>query len=59
MEKCGAAEGHLVVMDRRTGAKERRRSEAAEDRREGEGGGGAEGSVEPRHDERGVAIWML
>ena len=50
MEKCGAAEGHLVVIDRRSSAKERRR---------GEGGGGPEGSVEPRHDERGVAIWML
>ncbi len=50
MEKCGAAEGHLVVIDRRSGAKERRA---------GEGGGGAEGSVEPRQDARGVAIWML
>ena len=59
MAQCGAEEGHLVVMDRRTGAKERRRSEAAEDRREGEGGGGAAGSVEPRHDERRVVVWML
>ena len=50
MEKCGAKEGHLVVIDRRSSAKERRA---------GEGGGGPEGSVEPRHDERGVAIWML
>ena len=50
MEKCGAAEGHLVVIDRRSAAKERRA---------GEGGGGAEGSVEPRQDARGVAIWML
>ena len=50
MEKCGAKEGHLVVIDRRSGAKEHRA---------GEGGGGAEGSVEPRHDPRGVAIWML
>ena len=50
MEKCGAKEGHLVVIDRRSSAK---------DRRAGEGGGGAEGSVEPRHDARGVAIWML
>ena len=59
MKTCGAAEGHLVVMDRRTGAKERQRSEGAEDRQDGEGGGGAEGSVEPRRDERGVMIWML
>ena len=50
MEKCGAAEGHLVVIDRRSGAKERR---------DDEGGGGAEGSMEPRQDARGVAIWML
>ena len=50
MEKCGAKEGHLVVIDRRSSAKERR---------DGEGGGGAEGSVEPRQDARGVAIWML
>ena len=54
MEKCGAAEGHLVAIDRRSAAKERR---AGED--EDEGDGGAEGSVEPRHDPRGVAIWML
>ena len=52
MEKCGAKEGHLVVIDRRSSAKERRDGED-------EGGGGAEGSVEPRHDPRGVAIWML
>ena len=50
MEKCGAKEGHLVVIDRRSSAKEPRA---------GEGGGGPEGSVEPRHDPRGVAIWML
>ena len=50
MEKCGAEEGHLVVIDRRSAAKERRA---------GEGEGGAEGSVEPRQDARGVAIWML
>ena len=50
MEKCGAKEGHLVVIDRRSAAKEPRA---------GEGGGGAEGSVEPRQDARGVAIWML
>ena len=59
MERCGAAEGHLVEMDRRSAAKERRRGEGAEDRRDGEGGGGAAESVEPRHDGRGVAIWML
>ena len=48
MEKCGAKEGHLVVIDRRSSAKERRRGEGAE-----------EGSVEPRQDARGVVIWML
>ena len=59
MEKCGVTEGHLVVIDRRSAAKDRRRGEGAEDRRAGEGGGGEEGSVEPRQDARGVAIWML
>ena len=37
MAKCGAEEGHLVVIDRRAGAEERRRSEGAEERRGGEG----------------------
>ena len=56
MEKCGAREGHLVVIDRRTGAKERRRSEDVEDRRAGDGE--ADGS-ERRHDGRGVVVWTL
>ena len=60
MAQCGAEEGHLVVMDRRS--EERRRSEAqrrgedAEDRRDGEGeadGGGRRRTV------RGVVVWML
>ena len=56
MEKCGAEEGHLVVIDRRTGAEERRRSEGAEDHRGGEGG--ADGSGR-RQDGRGVIVWTL
>ena len=47
MAMCGAEEGHLVVIDRRTGA---------EDRRAGEGG--TEGSGR-RQDERGVVVWTL
>ena len=56
MKQCGAEEGHLVVIDRRSGAEERRRSEGMEDRRGGEGeadGGGR------RRDERGVVVWTL
>ena len=52
MEKCGAEEGHLVVLDRRTGAEERRHGEG-ESRRDGDDG--AEGSG-PR---RGVVVWTL
>ena len=44
MEKCGAEEGHLVVIDRRTGAKERRRSEA---------------EAEGRGRRQGVVVWIL
>ena len=44
MAKCGAEEGHLVVIDRRSGAEERGRSEGTEERR---GGGG------------GVVVWTL
>ena len=47
MAKCGAEEGHLVVIDRRAGA---------EDRRGGEGG--ADGSGR-RQDGRGVVVWTL
>ena len=45
MAKCGADEGHLVVIDRRTGAEKRRSGE-------GEAGGS-------RQDGRGVAVWTL
>ena len=47
MAKCGAEEGHLVVIDRRTGAKER-----------GVGDGEAGGSGW-RQGERGVVVWTL
>ena len=56
MEKCGAEEGHLVVIDRRTGAEERPRSEGVEDRRGGDGE--ADGSGR-RQDGRGVVVWTL
>ena len=45
MEKCGAEEGHLVVIDRRS-----------EDRRDGDGE--ADGS-ERRQNGRKVTVWML
>ena len=54
MVRCGAEEGHLVVMDRRS--EERRRGEGAEARRDG--GGEAEGGGR-RRDVRGVVVWML
>ena len=54
MAQCGAEEGHLVVMDRRTG--ERRGGEGAEARRDG--GGEADGGGR-RRDGRGVVVWML
>ena len=47
MEKCRAEEGHLVVIDRRTGAEERQGGE-----------GGADGSGR-RLDGRGVVVWTL
>ena len=56
MKKCGAEEGHLVVIDRRAGAEERRWNEGTEDRGDGEGeadGGGR------RQDGRGVVVWTL
>ena len=56
MAKCGAEEGHLVVFDRRAGAKERGRSEVTADRRVGEDG--ADGSGR-RQDGRGVVVWTL
>ena len=46
MAKCGAEEGHLVVIDRRS-----------EDRRGNESEAG--GSEERRQDERGVVVWTL
>ena len=54
MAQCGAEEGHLVVMDRRSEA--RRRGEGAEDRRDGESE--ADGSGR-RRNVRGVVVWML
>ena len=51
MARCGAEEGHLVVMDRRN--EERRRSE---ERRHGDGE--ADGS-ERRQDGRKVTVWKL
>ena len=56
MAKCGAEEGHLVVIDRRAGADERRRSDATEEH--GGEGGAADGSGR-RQDERGVVVWTL
>ena len=48
MARCGAAEGHLVVIDRRAGAEERWRGEGHE----------ADGSGR-RQDGRGVVVWTL
>ena len=56
MAQCGAKEGHLVVMDRRSGAKERLQSKGVAESRNG--AGEAEGSGR-RQDERGVVVWML
>ena len=47
MAKCKAEEGHLVVIDRRAGAEERRAGE-----------GGADGGGR-RQDGRGVVVWTL
>ena len=54
MARCGAEEGHLVVIDRRSG--ERRRSEGEAGRRGDEGGAGGSGR---RQDGRGVVVWTL
>ena len=60
MAQCGAKEGHLVVMDRRSEERrrgeEQRRGEGAEARRDG--GGEADGSGR-RRNVRGVVVWML
>ncbi len=55
MEKCGAEEGHLVVIDRR--GEERRRSDGTQAPRSGEAAAG--GSGEHRQDGRKVAVWTL
>ena len=57
MKKCGAEEGHLVVIDRRADAEERQRSEGTEDRQGGDGEAG--GSEERRQDGRKVVVWTL
>ena len=54
MAKCGAEEGHLVVIDRRTGAEEQRHGEGTEAHRDGK----ADGSGR-RQDGRGVVVWTL
>ena len=63
MKKCGAKEGHLVLIDRRAGADDQRCSEGAEDRQAGEGetnGNGPQPRACPSHeDKRGVAVWTL
>ena len=46
MQRCGADEGHLVVMDRRAKTQHR------------DGDGEADGD-DPRRDESGVLVWML
>ena len=57
MEKCGAEEGHLVVIDRRTGAKERQRSEDVQE--PPSGGTGSGGNEEHRQNGRRVVVWTL
>ena len=57
MEKCGAEEGHLVVIDRRTGAEEDRRRSG--DEGEGRDGDGEAGRDERRQDGRKVLVWTL
>ena len=56
MAQCRAEEGHLVVIDRRSGAEERGRSEGAEERRGSEGEAGGSGRRQDRH---GVVVWTL
>ena len=57
MTQCGAEEGHLVVIDRRAGAEERRRGEGTEAHRGGESG--EAGGSGRRQDGRGVVVWTL
>ena len=54
MEKCGAEEGRLVVIDRR--GEERRHGDGAEEPRSGETWAGAS---ERRQDGRKVTVWTL
>ena len=56
MKKCGAEEGHLVVIDRRSEERRRNDGEAGgnEQRREGE-----EVRSERRQDGRAVTVWAL
>ena len=54
MAQCGAEEGHLVVMDRRS--EERRGGEGAEEHR---GGDGEAGGSERRQEGRRVIVWAL
>ena len=55
MAKCGAEEGHLVVIGRRSEG--RRRSDGTQAYRSGEAAAG--GSEEHRQDGRKVAVWTL
>ena len=54
MKQCGAEEGHLVVIDRRSG--ERRGGGSATEPRDGVGEAERGGR---RRDGRGVVVWML
>ena len=55
MEKCGAEEGHLVVIDRRSG-EPRRNGEPGRSRPHPEGG---EARSRRRHEGREVVVRML
>ena len=54
MAKCGAEEGHLVVIDRRAGAEEHRGGEGSEGSE-----GGAGGSERRQDGRRVVVVWTL
>ena len=56
MAQCRAEEGHLVGIDRRSGAEERGRSDGTEERRGSEGEAGGSGRRQDRH---GVVVWTL
>ena len=51
MAQCGAAEGHLVVVDRRSDDRQRSAAEPND--------GGRAGGSERQHDSRNVAVWTL